>query len=319
MRIATVATALGARAAVAVESGELLIPSLAADLDGATGLPPSVREILLLPDGLAQLGRVQALADGADQKTRDRLGAVGALLSENDVTFCAPVPDPINFVGCGASYHQHLREMGGVPVPAHPVIFLCSPGSISGHRRPIIVPARQPDMIDYEGELALVIGKPCYGVGVEQALDAVAGYLAHNDVSARDHVAEVKAVTVPTQMLDAWGRNCAGKQHPTFSPMGPYLVTSDEVPDPAALRLTTRVNGDVVQDIGIDDLIFSVAEYVSYVAQWHDLQPGDIISTGTPGGVGIARQPPVFLKPGDRVDVTVTKLGTLSNTVELAT
>ena len=171
-------------------------------------------------------------------------------------------------------------------------------------------------MVAYEGELALVIGKPCYGVAVEDALDAVAGYLIHNDVSARNHVAEVKAVTVPTQMLDAWGRNVAGKQHPTFSPMGPFLVTRDEVPDPGRLRLTTRVNGETVQDIDIDDLIFTVAEYVAYVAQWYPLQPGDIISTGTPGGVGVAKSPPRFLAAGDTVEVEISGLGTLSNGVE---
>lgn len=170
-------------------------------------------------------------------------------------------------------------------------------------------------MIDYEGELAAVIGKGGYRIKEENALDHVAGYVVHNDVSARDHVAEVMGVTIPIKMIDAWGRNIGGKQHPTFSPMGPYLVTSDEVGNPHTLRLTTRVNGKVVQDIGTDDLIFTVAHYVSYISQWYTLQPGDIISTGTPGGVGIAKKPPVFLQPGDVVDVSITKLGTLSNTI----
>jgi 2-keto-4-pentenoate hydratase/2-oxohepta-3-ene-1,7-dioic acid hydratase in catechol pathway len=170
-------------------------------------------------------------------------------------------------------------------------------------------------MIDYEGELAVVIGRPCYGVTPSEALACVAGYVAHNDISARDHVAEVKAVQVPTQMLDAWGRNVAGKQHPTFSPMGPYLVTADEIPDPHALTLSTRVNGTTVQHVGTDDLIFRVAEYISYVAQWNSLQPGDIISTGTPGGVGVARRPPVFLAEGDEVEVEISGIGTLTNTL----
>ncbi|MFD1787841.1 fumarylacetoacetate hydrolase family protein [Sphingomonas floccifaciens] len=107
----------------------------------------------------------------------------------------------------------------------------------------------------------------------------------------------------------------AGKQHPGFSPMGPYIVTTDEIPDPHALRLTTKVNGKVVQDIGTDDLIFTVAKYVAYISQWYTLQPGDIISTGTPGGVGIGKKPPVFLKPDDVVEVSISGIGTLSNTV----
>ena len=318
MKIATVAVDAIPRAAIVLESGDLLVPSLAAELASASDLPSSVRGILALSDGLARLAAVKLAGDRLDAAAGDRLRRAGGMIVEADAVFHAPVPDPVNFMGCGASYHQHLQEMGNVPVPAHPVIFLCSPGSLSGHGQPILLPAKQPAMVDYEGELAVVIGKACYGISVEDALDAVAGYLIHNDVSARDHVAEVMAVTVPTQMLDAWGRNVAGKQHPSFSPMGPYIVTADEIPDPAALRLTTRVNGAIVQAIGADDLIFTVAEYVSYVAQWHPLQPGDIISTGTPGGVGAAKKPPVFLKAGDTVEVSISGLGTLSNQVARA-
>lgn len=316
MRIATIVAGGHARAAVVLDSGDLLAPSLATDLDGAAAIPSTVREILALEDGLSRLASTKAAAEALDNGARERLRASDALLSAEGAQFLAPVPDPVNFVGCGASYHQHLKEMGDVPPPAHPVIFLCSPGSLSGHRNAILLPKSQPDMVDYEGELAVVIGRPCYGVEVADALNHVAGYLVHNDVSARDHVPEVMAVKIPTQMLDAWGRNVAGKQHPSFSPMGPYLVTTDEIPDPAALRLTTRVNDQVVQDINTDDLIFSVAEYVAYVSQWHALEPGDIISTGTPGGVGAAKKPPVFLKPGDVVEVSITQIGTLSNPVE---
>ena len=146
-------------------------------------------------------------------------------------------------------------------------------------------------------------------------MDHVAGYTVPNDVSARDHVAEVQAVTVPVGMLDAWGRNVGGKQHPGFSPMGPYLVTADEIPDPHALHLTVRVNGTTVQDVTTDDLIFSIAHYVSYVSQWYPLVPGDIISTGSPAGVGIAKKPPVFLRNGDVVEVEISGVCTLSNRV----
>jgi acylpyruvate hydrolase len=314
MKIASVVTGSQVRAAVLLDSGQLLVPSLLpAELAGQRALANTVRGIL------AESGGLEALRALVDRANREGYGsgrvaaAAAAIVPELEAVFAAPVSDPIHFVGCGASYHQHLAEMGGVPVPAHPVLFLCSPVCLAGHRQVIQVPPHQATMIDYEGELAAVIGRKCYRVSEGDAMDYVAGYLVHNDVSARDHVAEVQAVTVPIKMLDAWGRNVGGKQHPTFSPMGPYLVTSDEIPDPHALHLTTRVNGKVVQDIGTDDLIFTVAQYVSYISQWYALQPGDIISTGTPGGVGVAKKPPVFLRPGDVVEVSITGLGTLSN------
>ncbi|KRB85363.1 hypothetical protein ASE00_00715 [Sphingomonas sp. Root710] len=297
-------------------SGRLLIPSLLpADLAGPAPLPQTVRGILAQPGGLDAL---RALADRAEREgfaTGGVAAAAPAIIAEEEAVFAAPVPDPVHFIGCGASYHQHLAEMGGVPVPEHPVLFLCSPVALAGHRQTIQVPPHQADMVDYEGELAAVIGTGGYRIREEDALGHVAGYLVHNDLSARNHVAEVQAVTVPIKMTDAWGRNCAAKQHPTFSPMGPYLVTTDEIPDPQALHLTTRVNGKLVQDIGTDDLIFSVAQYIAYISQWYTLQPGDIISTGTPGGVGVAKKPPVFLRPNDVVEVSITGIGTLSNTI----
>jgi acylpyruvate hydrolase len=309
MKIASIVMGSQVRAAVALDSGNLLVPSLLPkEVAGASALPQSVRGILAEPGGLAAL---RALVDRFNQEA-----APGdAIVAEGDAVFAAPVPDPVHFIGCGAAYHQHLAEMGGVPVPEHPVLFLCSPAALAGHRQDIEGPPHQAGMIDYEGELAAVIGRRGYRIAEADALDYVAGYVIHNDVSARDHVSEVQAVTVPIKMLDAWGRNVAGKQHPTFSPMGPYLVTADEIPDPQALHLTTRVNGKVVQDAGTDDLIFSVAQYVAYISQWYVLQPGDIISTGTPGGVGVAKKPPAFLSSGDVVEVSITGLGTLSNTI----
>lgn len=315
MKIASIVTGSETRLAVALKSGDLLVPSLLPrESDHETPLPNSVRGLLSEPGGLETLSELAERADRQGYANSTSVAAA-AIIRERDAVFAAPVPDPVHFVGCGASYQQHLAEMGGVPVPEHPVIFLCSAVSLAGHRQAIQVPPHQSRMIDYEGELAAVIGKGGYRIKEENALDHVAGYVVHNDVSARDHVAEVMGVTIPIKMIDAWGRNIGGKQHPTFSPMGPYLVTSDEVGNPHTLRLTTRVNGKVVQDIGTDDLIFTVAHYVSYISQWYTLQPGDIISTGTPGGVGIAKKPPVFLQPGDVVDVSITKLGTLSNTI----
>jgi 2-keto-4-pentenoate hydratase/2-oxohepta-3-ene-1,7-dioic acid hydratase in catechol pathway len=313
MKVASVVKGSRVHAAVLLDSGDLLLPALLpGEFGGSSAHPDSVRGIIAQPGGLDAL---RALKERSDRDQAAGKLSPQAVIAEADAEFAAPVPDPVHFMGCGASYHQHLAEMGGVPVPEHPILFLCSPASLAGHRQVITVPPAQPDMIDYEGELAFVIGRDCYRVSEEQALDYVAGYLIHNDISARNHVAEVQAVKHPMKMLDAWGRNVAGKQHPTFSPMGPYLVTADEIPDPQALHLTTRVNGRVVQDIGTDDLIFSCAQYVAYISQWYPLQPGDIISTGTPGGVGVAKKPQVFLRPDDVVEVSISGLGTLSNTI----
>lgn len=316
MKLASLDCGNTVRLAVAMSGDRLLVPSLAAGHPGlAKNLPVTVRELLGRAGALTLLGEV---LDSVESASRDRLAQLeksGAVLRFDDARFRAPVPDPVHFVGCGLAYRQHLQEMGGVPVPDHPVLFLCSAAALSGHRAPIPMPPHQGDMLDYEGELAIVIGKPCYNVRVASAMDFVAGYVAHNDVSARDHVREVAAVTKPIDMLGAWSRNVAAKQHPGFSPMGPYLVTADEIPDPHALQLTVKVNGSPVQQARTDDLIFPVAEYVSYASQWHALQPGDIISTGSPGGVGVAKKPPVFLQDGDEVTVDISGMGTLSNVV----
>lgn len=316
MKLATLDCQGTTRVAIAISGERLLVPSLANDLlAGAAGLPLSLKCLLAEDGALDRLRTMVAQVEAAGTQLLDALDQAGALVVGAEARFCAPIPDPMHFMGCGLAYRQHLAEMGGVPAPANPVLFLCSPAAISAHRDPIVLPAHQGTMVDYEGELAIVIGRPCYNVAQAEAMDYVAGYMAHNDVSARDHTGEVAAVTVPVKMLGAWSRNVGGKQHPGFSPMGPYLVTRDEIPDPHALHLTVRVNGNVVQDVTTDDLIFSVAHYVSYVSHWYALSPGDIISTGSPAGVGMAKKPPVFLQDGDIVTVDISGIGTLSNTI----
>jgi acylpyruvate hydrolase len=316
VRLATLDHQETNRVAAAVSGERLLVPSLAGGLlAGAADLPLSLKTLLSVEGALDRLGAMVTQVETGGAQLIDALDQAGALVAEAKAQFRAPIPDPAHFMGCGLAYRQHLEEMGGVPAPANPVLFLCSPVAISAHRDPIVLPAHQGEMVDYEGELAIVIGRPCYNVTLSEAMDYVAGYMAHNDISARDHTAEVAAVTVPVKMLGAWSRNVGGKQHPGFSPMGPFLVTRDEVPDPHALHLTVRVNGKLVQDVTTDDLIFTVAQYVSYVSQWYALCPGDIISTGSPAGVGVAKRPPVFLQDGDIVTVNISGIGTLSNTV----
>ena len=147
-------------------------------------------------------------------------------------------------------------------------------------------------------------------------MDHVAGYTIVNDVSARDWVASsLSSGQSPIDVILAWGKNLAGKQYPSFTPMGPVLVTADEIDDCHDLHLTTTVNGEIMQDTNTGDLIFRIDELISYLSQWHALKPGDVITTGSPAGIGYARDPKVFLKHGDLVEVTVSGVGTLSNPV----
>jgi len=213
------------------------------------------------------------------------------------------------------AYRTHLQEMG-VPLPSEPVAFLKAPSSLCGSREPIRLPADHPEMVDFEGELAFVIGRPCHRVGADEALSYIAGYTVLNDVSARDWVKEALAAEQSrAQAVQTWDKNIRGKQFPTFTPMGPALVTADEIFDPNDLELETRVNGQVMQHANTRDLIFNVQHLLAYFSHWYAFQPGDIVSTGTPAGVGVGRKPPVFLRAGDVVEVRIAGIGALTNPV----
>ncbi|HET9060686.1 MAG TPA: fumarylacetoacetate hydrolase family protein [Acidimicrobiales bacterium] len=228
----------------------------------------------------------------------------------------APFTPGAQIVCAGANYRSHLEEMQGLHIPSSVLWFTKAPTAVIGHGDPIVLPREAPGQVDYEGELAVVIGRHCYRAGEEEALSCVGGYTLLNDVSARDWVAAALAAEDPEEVRAAWGRNLLGKQFPTFCPVGPAIVTSDEVADPGQLHLITRVNGSVVQDAWTSDLIVDVARLVSYLSGFIAFVPGDIISTGSPAGVGVARTPPVFLAAGDRVEVEIESIGVLANPVE---
>jgi 2,4-diketo-3-deoxy-L-fuconate hydrolase len=212
----------------------------------------------------------------------------------------APVPAPGKVVGVGLNYRDHARE-AGQPVPKEPVLFGMFANAVIGPGEPIEVPPATA-RVDYEAELGVVIGRRAREVGVGEALGAVAGYVCLNDVTARD-----------LQARDGqWTR---GKSVDTFCPIGPWLVTADEVPDPQALRIRCLVNGEVMQDSTTAEMVFGVAELVSFISRTMTLEPGDVIATGTPAGVGFARRPPRFLVPGDEVTVEVERVGALTNPV----
>jgi 2-keto-4-pentenoate hydratase/2-oxohepta-3-ene-1,7-dioic acid hydratase in catechol pathway len=215
-----------------------------------------------------------------------------------DIEFRPVIPDPNKIICVGLNYKAHREETGRAPTD-HPALFVRFADTQTGHRQPMIVPAAS-DKLDYEGELAVIIGKGGRHVPAKDALSIVAGYGIFNDGSVRDFQNHTIQWT-------------AGKNFPRTGGFGPWMVTADELGDPTELELTTRLNGQVMQNTTTDLMIFDIPTLIEYITTFTELRPGDVISTGTPGGVGFKRNPPVFMKPGDTVEVEITKIGTLVN------
>ena len=262
--------------------GEEIVP-----LRGLDAPADSVRGLLGALDaaGLAELG---ARAEQSDE--RIPLASVG---------LAAPVPDPQKIVCLGLNYRDHAAESGQEP-PAAPLWFAKFQNSLAGSGEAIVLPAAHPDYVDYEAELAVVIGAPAYRVSVEDALAHVAGAMPFNDVSARDLQLQNPLWT-------------SGKAIDTFAPCGPALVTLDEIPDLQDLGLRTRIDGELLQEGTTREQIFDVAHAIAWLSRTMTLLPGDIVATGTPAGVGASKGR--FLRAGQTVEVEIDGLGTLSNPV----
>jgi 2-keto-4-pentenoate hydratase/2-oxohepta-3-ene-1,7-dioic acid hydratase in catechol pathway len=213
-----------------------------------------------------------------------------------------PIARPGKIVAIGLNYEDHAAETGA-EIPETPVVFAKYPNTVIGPGEPIRIPPIT-QQVDYEAELAVVIGRQAKGVSESEALDHVFGYTNANDVSSRD------------LQFSEGGQWTRSKSIDTFCPTGPYVATRDEVPDPQGLYIRAILNGEVVQDGTTSKMIFSVAELVSFLSQGMTLEPGDIIITGTPPGVGMARDPQLWMKPGDEVSIEIEGLGTLTNPVE---
>lgn len=217
-----------------------------------------------------------------------------------EVTFLPVIPNPGKVLCIGINYATHVRETGR-EMPTYPMIFTRFADSQTAHLQPIVRPTVS-HKLDFEGELAVVIGKAARHVKPADALDYVAGYACYNDGSVRD-----------------WQKHTIqfvpGKNFPSTGGFGPWLVTGDEIGDPQDLELTTRLNGEVMQHTRTSDMIFDVRQLIEYCSTFTELAPGDVIVTGTTGGVGAFREPPVWMKPGDQVEVEIARIGTLRNSI----
>jgi len=216
------------------------------------------------------------------------------------VELAATIPDAGRILCIGMNYREHIREMGREP-PAYPALFVRYPDSLVGHGQALLRP-QASRQYDYEGELAIVMGKAARRVSREASLDYVAGYTGLMDGSVRDYQRHTSQFT-------------AGKNFPRTGAMGPWLVTADELPQPSALTLQTRVAGEILQQGELADLCIDIPDIIVYLSQILELQPGDVIATGTPSGVGFARDPQRWLVPGDTVEVDISGIGVLRNTV----
>lgn len=262
-------------------------------------------KIIRYQDKQGLVGYAAQLDDGAAMKLR---GDIYSGFSVTDETahvarLLAPIA-PTGIICIGLNYRRHAEETGA-KFPEYPVVFFKGINTVQHPGAPIEIPSHlRSDEVDYECELAVVIGRACKNVSRANALDFVLGYTCCNDVSARDW-----------QLKRGGGQWCRGKTYDTFSPLGPALVTRDEIPNPNTLKIRTILNGQVMQDWNTNDMIFDVSSLIEFLSGSTTLLPGTVILTGTPHGVGMAQKPPRWLRAGDEVSIEIEKIGTLTNPV----
>lgn len=245
----------------------------------------------------ASIVRMNSFGQFIDTKKRVKIKSIKPLIA------------PVAIFCIGLNYRLHAKETG-LEIPKYPVVFMKNPASVISDGSEILIPGSciDPPQVDYEAELAVVIGKLAKNIKKEQALDYVAGYTCANDISARAWQEHAGA-----------GQWIKGKSFDTFCPIGPVLVTKDEIQDPQALEIQCRVNGQILQKSSTSDMIFTINEIIEYLSESATLLPGTLILTGTPSGVGFTRKPPKYLMPGDMLETEIEKIGTLTNFVKEAT
>ena len=259
--------------------------------DGVIDAKPLAGGPQSLKDAIAA-GSMDMIAEATVKRSADH--------SIDEVEFLPVIPDPDKIIAVGLNYRSHVLE-GGRDIPEWPMIFTRFANSQVGHGQPMIKP-NVSEMFDFEGEMAVIIGESCRHVSEADALSVVAGYACYNDGSIRDYQRHTSQF-VP------------GKSFYKSGAFGPWMVTADEIPDPGALTLMTRLNGKEMQHATTDDLLFSIPQLIHYLTTVTELVPGDVIVSGTTGGVGCYRDPPVFMKDGDIIEIELDKIGVLRNPV----
>lgn len=242
----------------------------------------------------------EAIAAGALEKIAAAAAGKSPDHSLADIEFLPVIPDPDKIIAIGLNYRSHVLE-GGRDLPEYPMIFTRFANSQVGHGQAMVKP-RVSDIFDFEGEMAVIIGKTCRHVSEADALSVVAGYSCYNDGSIRDY----------QRHTSQFG---PGKNFYKSGAFGPWMVTADEIPDPQVLDISTVLNGQTMQSANTKDMIFDVATVISYVSNISELQPGDVIASGTPSGVGQSREPQVFMQPGDTCEIHIENVGVLVNEI----
>jgi 2-keto-4-pentenoate hydratase/2-oxohepta-3-ene-1,7-dioic acid hydratase in catechol pathway len=266
---------------------------------GSSTFPTTMQECISLGDNF--IDKVQGLLDWVETSRQ----AESFYLSIEEVTLLAPIPRPNKNIFCvGKNYVEHALELGSAEdIPKHVMVFTKAPTTVTGQGTVVLNHQSVTKQLDYEGELAVIIGKKGRGIKKEEALDYVFGYTIINDVTARDLQAKHKQFFI-------------GKSLDTTCPMGPWIVHKSLIENPNHLHIETRVNGEIRQSSNTEKFIFPIEEIISVLSAGMTLEPGDIIATGTPAGVGKGFNPPRFLKPGDQMEIIVESIGTLTNTIE---
>lgn len=259
--------------------------------DGVINVPKRIGRDVGLADLLGQPDGIDVARFADDQPD----------YALEDISFLPVIPSPNKTLCIGLNYRDHATETGAKPPPDHPIIFTRFADAQTGHLSPLVRPTASIEF-DYEGELAAIIGRAAHHVSRAHALEYVAGYACFNDGSIRDWQFHSSQFT-------------AGKNFQKSGSIGPWMVTQDEIPDPGALALTTRLNGNIVQEGSTADMLFDLPSLIEYITSFTVLQPGDIIVTGTPAGVGFSRRPPLYMKAGDVVEVAIERIGVLRNPV----
>ena len=295
MKLVTYRSNKGLRAGVILKDHIVDLQSAAAWSRDTESLPDQIAA--LLASGASGLEAARRVLAAVEREFESAVAAQIALPLKEELLF-APIPQPSKIICIGLNYRDHAEE-ANLPIPKYPLIFAKYSNSVNGPYDPIVIP-RVSHKIDYEAELGVVIGRRGKYIREQDAMDYVAGYLCFNDVSVRDYQGHTPQFTI-------------GKSFDTHGPMGPWLVTKDEIPDPHALSVELVIGDEVLQSSNTKNLIFPIPTIIAYLSEAMTLEPGDVIATGTPSGVGFVRKPPRYIKPGDVVEVRIEGLGKLAN------